>query len=59
MAAAEALFVDDQVAYCDGAADLGIGTFLIRRRDADPVDGESRPGGHRTIGDLRTLLDLL
>lgn len=59
VAAAEALFVDDQVAYCDGAADLGIGTFLIRRRDADPVDGESRPEGHRTIGDLRTLLDLL
>jgi len=57
--AAEAAFVDDQVAYCDGAAELGIGTLLIRRGDTDPVDGMNEPGGHRTIGDLRALLDPL
>jgi putative hydrolase of the HAD superfamily len=55
----EATFVDDQAGYCDGAAAVGIATFLILRRDASPVEGVSAPGGHRVIRDLRTLVDLL
>ena len=47
-----AVFVDDQPAYCDGAAALGIGTFLIDRAD----DGTPDLNGHRVIGDLRALL---
>ncbi|HEX5936814.1 MAG TPA: HAD-IA family hydrolase [Actinomycetota bacterium] len=47
-----AVFVDDQPAYCDGAAALGIGTFLIDRSgDATPDED-----GHRVISDLRALL---
>lgn len=47
-----AVFVDDQPAYCDGAAALGIETFLIDRT------GEETPdlNGHRVIQDLRPLL---
>lgn len=46
-----AVFVDDQPAYCDGAAALGIATFLIDRSgDTTPQDG------HRVISDLRPLL---
>jgi len=54
-----AVFVDDQVPYCDGAAALGIGTRLILRREAPPpLEGwASRTNGHRVIGDLTALLD--
>lgn len=47
-----AVFVDDQTEYCDGAAALGIETFLIDR------SGDSTPdeNGHRVIRDLRALL---
>jgi putative hydrolase of the HAD superfamily len=47
-----AIFVDDQTEYCDGAAALGIETYLIVR------DGEAPPDldGHRVISDLRSLL---
>lgn len=46
------VFVDDQPAYCDGAAALGIATFLIDRSgDATPSED-----GHRVISDLRALL---
>jgi putative hydrolase of the HAD superfamily len=47
-----AVFVDDQTQYCDGAAALGIETYLIVR------DGEAPPDldGHRVISDLRALL---
>jgi putative hydrolase of the HAD superfamily len=47
-----AVFVDDQLDYCDGAAALGIETFLIDRA------GSLAPGvnGHRVIRDLRSLL---
>jgi putative hydrolase of the HAD superfamily len=55
----EAVFVDDQRRYCDGAAAVGIGTVLIRRPEATPVEGVSEPGGHRVIRDLRALLDLV
>jgi putative hydrolase of the HAD superfamily len=49
-----AVFVDDQPAYCDGAAVLGIETFLIDRT------GEGTPdlNGHRVIRDLRALLSV-
>lgn len=55
----EAVFVDDQAAYCDGAEAVGLETFLIQREDAEPDEGRSEPGGHRVIGDLRALLDLV
>jgi putative hydrolase of the HAD superfamily len=49
-----AVFVDDQPAYCDGAAALGIETFLIDRSG----DGTPDENGHRVIGDLRALLSV-
>ena len=52
------MFVDDQARYLDGAAALGIGTFIVLRRAA-PGEGVSRPGGHAVLRDLRSLLDLL
>jgi putative hydrolase of the HAD superfamily len=57
--AADAVFVDDQTAYCDGAAALGIQTVLIVRDGATPAEGVSEPGGHRVITDLRALLELV
>jgi putative hydrolase of the HAD superfamily len=56
---AEAVFVDDQARYCDGAAAVGISTFLISRADAAPVEGTGTTAGHRVITDLRALPDLL
>lgn len=56
---AEAVFVDDQARYCDGAAAIGISTFLIARPDATPAEGPSATGGHRVINDLRALPDLV
>jgi putative hydrolase of the HAD superfamily len=52
VAPGRAVFVDDQTEYCDGAAALGIETYLIVR------DGEAPPDldGHRVISDLRSLL---
>ena len=46
------VFVDDQPPYCDGAAVLGIETFLIDRSG----DGTPDLNGHRVIRDLRALL---
>lgn len=57
--AGEAVFVDDQARYCDGAAELGIATFLVQRDGAAPAEGVSEPGGHRVVRDLRALLDLI
>jgi putative hydrolase of the HAD superfamily len=48
------VFVDDQAAYCDGAAALGIQTFLIDRSG----DGTPDLNGHRVIRDLRALLSV-
>jgi FMN phosphatase YigB (HAD superfamily) len=48
------VFVDDQPAYCDGAAALGIETFLIDRSG----DGTPDLNGHRVIRDLRALLSV-
>lgn len=51
---AETVFVDDQATYCDGAAALGMRTFLIRRG----VDQGEVPqaDGHPVIHDLSELL---
>jgi putative hydrolase of the HAD superfamily len=54
----DAIFVDDQPAYCDGAAALGIGTFLIVRRTEEPPTGpDAGVDGHRVITDLYPLLE--
>jgi FMN phosphatase YigB (HAD superfamily) len=55
--AGDAVFVDDQVAYCDGAVDVGMTTFLIVRDDPRP--GGDAIGEHRVIPDLRSLLGLI
>ena len=59
-----AVFVDDQQEYCDGAAAIGIETFLIDRAGwIDPAgvahlraDVSTAEDGHRVIRDLRALL---
>jgi putative hydrolase of the HAD superfamily len=58
VAPADAVFVDDQVPYCDGAADLGIGTRLIVRQESSPpVEGwASQTNGHQVVADLHPLL---
>jgi putative hydrolase of the HAD superfamily len=58
--AEEAVFVDDQVAYCRGAEALDIRSYLIRREDADPAEGIFGVEGDLVIlHDLRSLLDLV
>jgi len=54
---AQAVFVDDQTAYCDGARALGIDTRLIVRRDASPAEGFApSTNGHTVITALSELL---
>jgi len=55
----EAVFLDDQARYCDGAAALGIATFIVLRHGTAPGEGVSEPGGHAALPDLRSLLELL
>ena len=55
----EAIFVDDQAGYCDGAQAVGIRAFLILRDDAGPAEGISRAGDREVLHDLRSLLDLV
>jgi putative hydrolase of the HAD superfamily len=50
-----AVFVDDQPPYLDGAAELGIDTRYIRRRN-EPWEGHRDPGSHRVIESLAGLL---
>lgn len=53
---AGAVFVDDQVRYCDGAAALGIDTRLIVRPN-EPLEGfGAQTNGHVVIADLTALL---
>jgi FMN phosphatase YigB (HAD superfamily) len=53
VAAADAVFVDDQTAYA-----LGIGTRLIQRPTATPFEGFApSTNGHRVIHSLAELLD--
>lgn len=52
-----AIFIDDQVRYCDGAAAVGIGTRLIVRPSSNPMEGiAADTNGHPVITDLRALL---
>ena len=55
----EAVFVDDQAAYCDGATAVGMTSYLIQREGAMPDEGRGDPEGRRVIDDLRALLDLV
>ncbi|HJU57476.1 MAG TPA: HAD-IA family hydrolase [Actinomycetota bacterium] len=57
--AQESLFVDDQARYCDGAAALGIGTYIVLRHEAAPGEGVSNAGAHPVLRDLGSLLDLI
>jgi putative hydrolase of the HAD superfamily len=52
---ADAIFVDDQTAYCDGARALGIDTRLIVRDGWAPYEGYSETNGHTVIGSLAEL----
>jgi len=55
--AADAIFVDDQAEYCDGARALGIDTRLIVRPGAQPAEGvTASANGHAVIHDLAALL---
>lgn len=55
--ASDAVFIDDQTAYCDGARDLGIDTRLIMRSDAHPAEGfAGSTNGHVVIHTLSELL---
>jgi putative hydrolase of the HAD superfamily len=55
----DAVFVDDQAKYCDGAAALGIDTRLILRSESPPpIEGWAvEANGHRVIASLAELLD--
>ena len=53
----DAVFVDDQTAYCDGARALGMDTRLIVRDGAQPAEGfAASTNGHTVITDLTSLL---
>ena len=53
----EAMFVDDQAPYCDGARALGIDTRLIHRPTATPFEGFAPSNnGHTVITGLAELL---
>ncbi len=51
----DAVFVDDQPVYLDGAAALGIRTFHVVRA-TEPFEGFGEVGRHRVIRDLSALL---
>jgi len=55
----EAVFVDDQAWYCEGAEAIGIRSFMIARDDAAPAKGFGAPGDRMVLHDLRSLLDLV
>lgn len=55
----EAVFVDDQLAYCEGALAVGIRPFLILRDEARPLEGVSTPRDEEVLRDLRTLVERL
>jgi HAD superfamily hydrolase (TIGR01509 family) len=55
--ASEAMFVDDQADYCDGARALGIDTRLIIRPGPSPAEGfAAASNGHVVIRSLSELL---
>ena len=55
----KAVFVDDQLVYCQGAEAVGIRPFLISRDDARPLEGVSASDGVQVIRDLGSLLERL
>jgi HAD superfamily hydrolase (TIGR01509 family) len=58
VAATDAVFIDDQTPYCDGARALGIDTRLIQRPTATPFEGFApTTNGHTVITGLAELLD--
>ena len=59
VAAADAIFVDDQARYCEGAIEVGMRGVLVLRDDATPAEGVSDPGGLDVIPDIRSVLELL
>jgi putative hydrolase of the HAD superfamily len=50
------VFVDDQVDYCDGAAAVGMDTYLILRPEESLEGPPASTNGHRVIDDLAPLL---
>ncbi len=56
VAAERAVFVDDQADYCDGAAALGMDTYLILRPNQAAEGVQANVNGHRVIADLTALL---
>ncbi len=50
----EALFVDDQAAFCDGATAVGLDTRLIRRNFSEPSE-QQETNGHVVIASLAEL----
>jgi putative hydrolase of the HAD superfamily len=54
---ARSVFVDDQVEYCDGAAAVGLQTYLILRPEEPPEMRPTDLNGHRPIETLRALLE--
>ena len=59
VAAADAIFVDDQRRYCEGAIQAGMRGVLVLREDATPAEGVSDPGSLDVIADLRSVLQLV
>ena len=59
VAAADAVFVDDQARYVEGAIDAGMRGLLVIRDDATPAEGVSDPGGLDVVADLRSVLELV
>ena len=60
----ESVFVDDQLAYCEGAGAVGVRPFLIVREDRDgglpdPPPTPNADRGPEVIRDLRSLLERL
>ena len=56
VAASEAVFVDDQARYCEGAVAVGMRALLILREDASPAEGVSEAG---SLGVIRSLEEVL
>jgi putative hydrolase of the HAD superfamily len=59
VAAADAVFVDDQARYVEGAIDAGMRGLLVIRDDATPAEGVSDPGGLDVVPDLRSVLEMV
>ncbi|MDH4111452.1 MAG: HAD-IA family hydrolase [Actinomycetota bacterium] len=55
---ARAVFVDDQVQYCDGAAAISLQTYLILRPEEALEGRPADLNGHRPIETLRPLLEV-